>query len=76
MDISIKDRDSKTDQIRMVLNMVGIGVDYKTTVLLLDAISLYEMKKGKTDLLDASKLENSWQKKMDDYFKKLKNKKS
>ncbi len=70
MDIEIKDRDQLTEYIRMGLNVVGIGVDYKTTVLITRVIDEVKKKKGDFSIDDGCGLMVKWQKEMEDYSEK------
>lgn len=72
-DVKIKDRDNSIEYMRMALNMVGIGVDYKTTVLVKMALDCLKKKKGKMSLKDACEIESAWQSLNDEYREKLKN---
>lgn len=72
MDIEIKDREELTEYIRMGLNVVGIGVDYKTTILLTKVINEVKKKKGKFSIDDGLKLLVEWQNEMEEYSAKQK----
>lgn len=72
MDIEIKDREELTEYIRMGLNMVGIGVDYKTTVLLTRVVDEVKKGKGQFSIDDGIKLLVEWQNEMEEYSAKQK----
>lgn len=72
MDIEIKDRDQLTEYIRMGLNMVGIGVDYKTTVLLTRVVDEVKKKKGQFSIDHGSNILVEWQNEMEEYSAKQK----
>ncbi len=76
MKVEIKDRNLEIEQLRMVLNMVGIGVDYEHTNLINECFNGLKKKGGSFNIKDAVEIESNWAKKWDDYFteKELKTK--
>ena len=72
MDIEIKDREELTEYIRMGLNMVGIGVDYKTTVLLTRVVDEVKKGKGQFSIDHGCNILVEWQNEMEEYSAKQK----
>ena len=58
MDIKINDRKEEIEVVRMACNIVGIGLDYKSTMLLLETI------KNKDAIVETYKKKYQKEKKM------------
>jgi len=72
MDVPIRKRQDNITFLQMALNLVGIGVDYRTADLINETLIVLNKKKEKMNLLDSAKIQLEWEKKWDEFFKKLK----
>lgn len=70
-DVAILDRKNDIENIRMSLNMVGIGVDYLSSDLLNETLNVLEKKQGNFSLDDGVEIERLWKIKWDKYFLQL-----
>lgn len=74
MDVKIKDRDKKIEQLRLALAMVDIGVSYPTCDLLADVMNTIDEKDGEFSIKDAAEIKVVWEKRWDKYFNEQKTK--
>lgn len=75
MDVKIKDRKEKTEQLRMTLNMCQLGVDYTQTDLILRAIEKLNELGELLTLEDGMKLHHKWKGDWENYFENIKKEK-
>jgi hypothetical protein len=68
----IKDRKMHIECLRMALNMVGIGVNYESTILLDRIVRATDKMGGEFSVKDAVEIQAQFEKEMDEYFKKQK----
>lgn len=68
-EVKIKDRDERIEQIRMLLNMCEIGVNYVHTDIILECIKLHDKLGGDASINDVTKLHFELKEKWDNYFK-------
>jgi hypothetical protein len=67
--VKIKDRDTRTNEIRSMLHLLGFRLDYEETDLLVRGLALYDEKGGEVNLKDGIRLHTEWEKRWDDYHK-------
>ena len=65
-----KDRDPRTNEMRAMLKLLGFGMTYVDTDLLMRGLEVFEKKGGKMDLRDSTRLHMEWEKRWDKYFEK------
>lgn len=71
MDVKFKDRKEHIELMRGAINMVGLGIDYKSTILLLQAQEKLAELGGKFTLKDAHQLQAEWSDQMEKYYDSL-----
>ena len=73
MIVRIKDRSVKIETVRMALNMVGIGVDYIQTDLILKTTEAIRKDSKNFNVQDALDIQTNHSKEWEKYIKNIKN---
>jgi hypothetical protein len=68
MKVKYLDRESEVEQLRMALNMCGLGVDYVQADLIASVLPKVQELKGDFTLRDAEEIEYKHEQKWQKYF--------
>ena len=66
--VKIKDYQEDIHLMLIALNMSGLSVDYITTDLINDVLTVLKKKKGKMDILDSVTIKSKHEEKCSNYF--------
>jgi len=72
MEVKHSDKKQEVYYLQMACNMVGFGLDYPNTDLILRMQQAVKKKKGKFSISDAVDIQMKWKEDWDFYFQRLK----
>ena len=65
----IKDKERRLHCLEILLNLVGIGIDYETTMLIDETYGLYNEKGNSITISDIESLKSEHNKLVNEYYK-------